>query len=347
MHQNVPGKLFLAVVLAGAVGCAGEANDPGGSAGSPGSAGTGGSAPVAGSGGRGGSPGTVGSGGSGGSAGSAGTGGGAGGGSAGGAGSGGSGGGAGSGGRPADARPVDRARDTGGAMPTTDAGSPSPGNTAPFSFFYTSLEAMRRLSGSQNGFGGNLTFGTPSGLEGADKICQTIAEGEGFGSKTWRAFLSVVQGPGGQPAHAIDRIGEGPWYDRNGRVIAMNKAGLLAGNRPMGNAQAVSDLPDEKGRGTRPLGDTHDVITGSNRMGRLASMNRANTCQDWTSAMGTGSIQLGHSWPSPQSGPHWITVHTARNCAAGVNLMQNGPGNGQSIGSGGGWGGIYCFALTP
>ena len=30
-----------------------------------------------------------------------------------------------------------------------------------------------------------------------------------------------------------------------------------------------------------------------------------------------------------------------------MNLIQNGPGNGQSIGAGGGWGGIYCFALTP
>jgi hypothetical protein len=330
-----PLLLLLALSAASALsGCPAEDPPPGGSAGTGGGggqAGTGGPA-VAGSGGRGG---TGGAGATGGSA-----------------------------GRGPDARRPDAARtpdagrapdavrapDTGrprdgGAPAASDAGSAD----GRFSFFYTSLAAMRRLSESQNGFGGNLTFGTASGLEGADKICQSIAAGEGFGSKTWRAFLSVVQGPGGQPVHAIDRIGEGPWYDRNGRLIASTKVGLLTGNRPMGDAQAVRDLVDEQGRG-RPTSlpnDTHDVITGSNRQGRLATMNRANTCQDWTSTTGTGSIQVGHSWPSNGSGPHWITAHTTRSCAAGVNLVQNGPGNGQSIGSGGGWGGFYCFALTP
>jgi hypothetical protein len=160
------------------------------------------------------------------------------------------------------------------------------GSNEHFSFFYTSLDAMRRLSKSQNGFGGDLRFGAQSGLEGADKICQTIASDVGFGNKTWRAFLSVVRGPDGMPVHAIDRIGQGPWYDRRGRVIAMNRAGLLAGNRPGGDAAAVNDLPDETGQGTRRLGDTHDVVTGSNTMGMLRSPVLGNTCQDWTSAMG-------------------------------------------------------------
>ena len=220
------------------------------------------------------------------------------------------------------------------------------GSNERFSFFYTSLDAMRRLSKSQNGFGGDLRFGTQSGLEGADKICQTIASDVGFGNKTWRAFLSVVRGPDGMPVHAIDRVGQGPWYDRRGRVIAMNRAGLLAGNRPAGDAAAVNDLPDETGQGTRRLGDTHDVITGSNTMGMLRSPALGNTCQDWTSAMGTGTIGFGHAWPAG-SGMHWIQVHSGRSCAAGVNLVQNGGGNGQSIGAGGGWGGIYCFALQP
>jgi hypothetical protein len=347
MQQARPGflsTLVLAAALASA-GCGADTQDPGGGGGNSGST-------PAGSGGRGGSMGSAGSGGSAGTGGTPASGGR--GGSAGAAGSGGS---AGSGGGAApriDARPVDAARGErprdSGAAPGSDAAPSStpPPSAARFSFFYTSLEAMRRLSGSQNGFGGNLSFGTGNGLDGADKICQTIAEGEGFGSKTWKAFLSVVQGPDGMPVHAIDRIGQGPWYDRNGRLIAMNRAGLLAANRPQGDAQAVSDLVDEKGRGrpTAQPNDTHDVITGTNRQGRVATTNRANTCQDWTAASGTGSIQLGHSWPAG-SGASWMTVHTARSCAAGVNLVQNGPGNGQSIGSGGGWGGIYCFATTP
>jgi hypothetical protein len=240
----------------------------------------------------------------------------------------------------------------GGAGPDgggAGSGGAGGGGTGNFSFFYTSLDAMRRLSGSQNGFGGDLRFGTDNGLTGADKICQTIAAGVGFGNKTWRAFLSATKGPDGAgPVNAIDRIGEGPWYDRNGRLIAMNKAGLIGtGNRPVGNAQAVADLPDETGQGTRRLGDTHDVITGTTRNGTLQSTTLANTCNDWTSTtVRPVRIQMGHAWPAG-SGMHWIVAHFEPSCAAGVNLVQNGAGNGSSIGAGGGWGGFYCFATTP
>jgi hypothetical protein len=205
---------------------------------------------------------------------------------------------------------------------------------------------MQRLAQSPKGFGGDLRFGMPTGLEGADKICQTLAETAGAGGKTWRAFLSVTRGPEGTPVNAIDRIGDGPWYDRNGRLIAMNRAGLLGANRPMGDPQAVADLPDESGSGTKRLGDTHDVITASNRMGMLLNPNPATTCQDWTSTAGRGPVGIGHSWPA-FSGMHWIQAHGEPSCAAGVNLVQNGPGNGSSIGAGGGWGGFYCFALSP
>jgi hypothetical protein len=235
----------------------------------------------------------------------------------------------------------------GGSAAVPDSGATSPDN---FSFFYTSLEAMQRLAGNQVGFGGDLRFGAATGLEGADKICQTIASGVGFGGKTWRAFLSIVSGPDGQPVNAIDRIGEGPWYDRNGRLLAQNKAGLVSGDRPAGEAQTAADLPDESGLGTKRLGDTHDVITGSNRLGQLRFPGKlASTCQDWTSASsGSADIGVGHSWPAGSGAPrNWLEAHTVHSCAAGVNLVQNGPGNQQSIGAGGGWGGFYCFALTP
>jgi hypothetical protein len=223
----------------------------------------------------------------------------------------------------------------------------APAEQPKFSFFYTSLDAMKRLSGSANGFGGDLRFGTGNGLTGADKICQTIAGELGFGAKIWRAFLSSVAGPDGQPVHAIDRIGAGPWYDRSGRLVAPDRAGLIAGDRPAGDAQVVSDLPDETGQGTKRLGDTHDVITGSNRQGQLRSPgNPSSTCQDWSSTTTQGQIGVGHSWPAG-SGRNWIEAHSERSCAAGVNLVQNGPGTQSSIGSGGGWGGFYCFALTP
>ncbi len=211
-----------------------------------------------------------------------------------------------------------------------------------FSFFVTSLATMRSQSGSQDGFGGNL-----GGLAGADQICQRAAAAQGFGDKTWRAFLSVYNN--GTPIHAIDRIGEGPWYDRQGRLIAMNKTGLLQ-QRPAGDSVAVNDLPDETGASLRAMGDTHDIMTGSNTMGRLDGTSAAATCADWTSSVGdittSNLVRCGHSWPA-QSGMHWIQAHRLRGCAPGVNLVQNGPGTGFSVGAGGGWGGIYCFALTP
>ena len=217
---------------------------------------------------------------------------------------------------------------------------------ARFRFFVTRFEAMRELSKSQNGFGGNL-----GGLAGADKICQDIATKEGFGAKTWRAFLSATKGgANGGAVHAIERIGQGPWYDRKGRLVAMNTQGLL-GNRPAGDMAIINDLPNERGEAQKPFGDNHDVVTGSNRMGRLANNDPLSTCQDWTSSDPAGTemkVMCGHSWPrSASSGLSWMSDHPLRGCAAGVNLMQNGPGTGNCIGCSGGYGALYCFALQP
>ena len=57
----------------------------------------------------------------------------------------------------------------------------------------TSLVAVRRESGSQNGFGGKL-----GGLAGADEICRKIAEQSmpGSGAKGWRAERFPREGSG-------------------------------------------------------------------------------------------------------------------------------------------------------
>ncbi len=216
----------------------------------------------------------------------------------------------------------------------------------PFSFFVTSLEAMRELSQSEDGFGGN--FG---GLAGADGICQVIAEGVGVGHKEWRAFLSATEGRDGEPVHAIERIGAGPWYDANGRLVAENIEGLLH-DRPDGDLQSVLDLPTEHGMPVSEYGDAHDVPTGSNRQGRLDRDNLASTCNDWTSddAIGQNQVKCGHTFPRRRPtgrGAHWISDHPLRGCTPGVNLLQNGPGRGDCIGCSGGYGGLYCFALSP
>lgn len=233
-----------------------------------------------------------------------------------------------------------------------DAATAPPDAGPPFSFFVASMQTMIDQSGNPQGFGGNL-----GGLVGADRICQNAATAVGAGGKTWRAFLSVHNG--GTPIHAIDRVGNGPWYDRNGRLIAMNKTGLLSGGdpsgqRPDGDPQAIDNMCDEHGTPLTTFGDSHDILTGSNPQGRLLCTTPDCTCADWTNAttgVGDGgdrrnSLGLGHAW-SAESGLSWIHVHQGHGCAPGINLIQNGAGTGNTVGQGGGWGGIYCFALTP
>jgi hypothetical protein len=49
------------------------------------------------------------------------------------------------------------------------------------------------------------------------------------------------------------------------------------------------------------------------------------------------------------SGDNWMSSLTESGCAPGVNLAeQGGPmASSNTVGSGGGYGGFYCFALTP
>ena len=71
------------------------------------------------------------------------------------------------------------------------------------------------VTGAGPGKGADL-----SGIEGADQYCQTLAERHGAGAKTWRAYLST-QEAGGKPAvNARDRIGNGPWQNFKGEVVA-------------------------------------------------------------------------------------------------------------------------------
>ena len=291
----------------------------------------------------------------------------------------------------------------------------------PFSFFVTSLKAMQQLSGSEDGFGGDLRFGETgvgAGLRGADHICATIAEQSmPANGKAWRAFLSATEGEDGKPVNALARIGDGPWYDRVGRLVAANSADL-AEERPVGaDAAIVDDLPNEDGVPNHAPDsaagevDNHDVLTGTNAAGELFSGDAGYTCHDWTSAEGdAGQPHCGHSWPrrgGPNGGPpggpggpggvmfhgdggeggafssmvgtggagpfgfgggpmmsvgggpaqgsngsgnNWMSALDEAGCAPGAFVVEAGPpgANGtKTVGDGGGYGAIYCFALTP
>jgi hypothetical protein len=264
---------------------------------------------------------------------------------------------------------------------TSDTDSPSAPDPelGKFSFFVTSLAALQDLSGSQEGFGGDLRFGETgpgAGLRGADKICATIAERSmpGAGAKPWRAFLSATAGEDGEVVDAIDRIGTGPWYDRLERLFANDVSELLHDRPINADAEIIDDFPNEDGvpnhrpDPTADRVDNHDMLTGTNDEGRLYSQTA--TCLDWTSSLGEGDGEprVGHAWPrsgpggggpgggGPGGGPggdvnpaNWMSSLDESGCAPGVNLLETGPPDPRSntVGSGGGYGGFYCFALVP
>jgi hypothetical protein len=252
---------------------------------------------------------------------------------------------------------------TGGAAGAAGAGTAGaggavdPGKLDKFSFFVTSMAAMFRLSKSDKGFGGDLRYGTADGLTGADKICTEIAESSmpGSAAKQWHAFLSTTK------VNAKDRIGAGPWYDRTGRLVAMNMAGLLK-TRPDADAAIKEDLPNEFGIGNHrpnpqaPEDDNHHTLTGSNGQGTLFSAT--STCKDWTSTStnnsttgeGVGRPKTGFSW-SVSNRIEWLDGQLEGGCGAGatgIGSVNGGsdPGN-PIVGSGGGYGGFYCFAMVP
>jgi hypothetical protein len=266
---------------------------------------------------------------------------------------------------------------TASAPSTTGISSDCTPTTEKFSFFVTSqvrlFDLAQKFNGSTKGFGGDLRYGetgTDAGLRGADKICTVIAEASMPGNcKTWHAFLSTTT------QNAIDRIGAGPWYDRIGRVFG-NDISELLNTRPSGiNSTIANDLPNEDGvlnhdakqAGTTTNQDNHDMLTGSDTSGRLYN-GTASNCNDWTSLDTSIRPRVGHTWPTPSFGgggfpgggdmggitgvgdlAHWISALDENGCAPGYNLADSSmPGGSDgTVGGGGGYGGFYCFALSP
>lgn len=174
--------------------------------------------------------------------------------------------------------------------------------------------------------------GDLGGLSGADQLCQSLAQAVGVGAKTWHAYLST-QGAGA--VNARDRIGQGPWKNVKGVVIANNVA-ELHGNNNLTKQTALT----EKGAMVSGVGDdpvTHDVLTGSQADGTAFTGNEDHTCGNWTKSGSDGSAMLGHSdrtglRDDPPS-HSWNSSHPSRGCSV------------QGLVSTGGAGRLYCFAV--
>ena len=231
-----------------------------------------------------------------------------------------------------------------------------PGGT-PMTFFVTS-ETI--------GNGGNL-----GGLEGADAHCQKLATDVGAGDQTWRAYLSTQARPGKVAINARDRIGNGPWHNYDGVMIASSVAHLHGDTLElarMGNNLHKQSGLTEKGAivpglydyldprdndweyvKNTPYSNRHEVLTGSQPDGRAYSPDIDYTCDNWTSnedpdtelgvpglygGPGRPNVQIG--FPDREGGGNgsWNSSHGTRGCSQAALPKTHGIGQ------------FYCFVIT-
>lgn len=211
------------------------------------------------------------------------------------------------------------------ALLTACTTAPFAPGSGPMGFFITS---------AGSGKGADL-----GGLAGADAQCQRLASAAGAGSRTWRAYLSVPPTfpSGSNPAvpaiNARDRIGNGPWYNAKGVLVARDVAHLHNGN----NLSKESAL-DERGNVIKGRGDTpneHDILTGSRADGTAFAPQTDTTCKAWTSST-DGSAIVGHhdrTGPLPENwAKSWNFSHQSAGCSQEALVRTGGSGK------------FYCFA---
>lgn len=204
------------------------------------------------------------------------------------------------------------------AMSAIGCSQTMPSSSSPMTFF---------VSSSGSGKGADL-----GGLAGADKICQSLADSAGAGSKRWRAYLSAGATAASPAVNARDRIGAGPWRNVKGEVIATSVADLHSANNKLTKQTGLT----EKGTIIPGRGDTpnqHDILTGSTADGMLSA---GQTCNNWTSST-DGVAMLGHL---DRMGPaelatasSWNAAHPSRGGCSQTALISTG-----------GAGLLYCFA---
>lgn len=214
------------------------------------------------------------------------------------------------------------------------AGCASMQGPQPMSFFVTS---------SNPGKGGDL-----GGLAGADKFCQSLATAAGAGNRTWHAYLSTQASAlnATDSVNARDRIGNGPWYNAKGALIARNVAELHSDANNINKDTVL----DEKGkasvndRSKQP--NQHDILTGSRPDGTTFVGGAGGgvpfpdmTCGNWTKSSDEGSAMVGHFDKSgPNNAVPWSTSWNSSHPTIGCSMAKIKPTGGD--------GRLYCFAVN-
>ncbi|MBC8240954.1 MAG: hypothetical protein H8E30_10830 [Alphaproteobacteria bacterium] len=184
------------------------------------------------------------------------------------------------------------------------------------SFFVTSVGV---------GDGANL-----GGLAGGDAHCGKLAAAAGSTGRTWRAYLST-QVEKGRGIAARDRIGQGPWYNAKGDLIASDLDQLHISPNLVKRTAVDENGNMVKGRGDKP--NEHDILTGSKDDGTayFPWEKGDHTCNNWTSN-DKGSASVGHHDRHGGGNISWTSAHGTRGCSQ-ANLRSTG-----------GAGLLHCFA---
>jgi hypothetical protein len=195
------------------------------------------------------------------------------------------------------------------------------GEQQPLGFFITSAGP---------GNGGDL-----GGLDGADAFCQSLAEAVGSGDRNWRAYLSTQADGNSEAVNARDRIGEGPWYNAAGVMIASGVDDLHYNNANVSYEHALNERGEKVNSGV--MGDSpnfHDILTGTHMDGTAFPRGEDRTCGNWTRSTG-GSAFVGHHdrYTRQTPGASWNSVHPSRGCSQEDFVATGGAGL------------FYCFAV--
>ena len=193
---------------------------------------------------------------------------------------------------------------------------------ADMSFFVTSV-----------GKGNGADLG---GLAGADAHCQALARAAGSTSTSWRAYLSTTEPGGDAGVNARERIGNGPWKNAKGVVVATSVDNLHSASVNITKQTALTETGAVvNGRGDTP--NQHDILTGSQPDGTAIAGSADTTCGNWTKN-GDGAAMVGHHDRTglDESAPakSWNSSHQSRAC--GIDALKATGGDAR----------LYCFATN-
>jgi hypothetical protein len=187
------------------------------------------------------------------------------------------------------------------------------------------------VTSTGKGDGANL-----GGLDGADAHCTALAKAAGATATTWKAYLSTTATGGDAGVNARERIGNGPWRNSRGVVVAESVSNLHSSNNKLTKDTALT----EKGDITSGRGDAvnmHDILTGSDPSGNYSTAGGDTNCGNWTKNA-EGSAIVGHhdriGLKPTRHMTSWNSSHGSAGCAQDALKKTGGAGL------------FYCFAVS-